>query len=130
MSQAVTLITERVRERVRRDGADLMGVGVAEGYIRDEVRRYSERALGGSLPLLTDETRAASQVLATLTGFGALQPFFDDASIEEIWINSATPANYCDARLSIVNNSSVAPKTSPISAAAALLVRSSAFGHR
>jgi pilus assembly protein CpaF len=87
MSHAVTIITDRVRDRVRRDGADLGDSGVAERYIRDEVQRYSERALGGSLPLLADETHAASQVLATLTGFGVLQPYFDDPSVEEIWIN-------------------------------------------
>src|ERR1700712_2788064 len=88
MSQAVAMITDRVRERVRRDGVDLGDEGVAERYIRDEVQRYSERALGGSLPLLADEGHAASQVLATLTGFGALQPYFDDPDVEEIWINS------------------------------------------
>jgi pilus assembly protein CpaF len=88
MSQAVAIITDLVRERVHREGADLGEAGVAERFIRDEVQRYSERALGGSLPLIADETRAASQVLASLTGFGALQPYFDDPGIEEIWINS------------------------------------------
>ena len=88
MSQAVAMITDRVRDRVRRDGADLGDEGVAERYIRDEVQRYSELALGGSHPLLADETHAASQVLATLTGFGALQPYFDDPDVEEIWINA------------------------------------------
>jgi pilus assembly protein CpaF len=88
MSQAVALITDRVRERVRRDGADLGDEGVAQRYIRDEVQHYSERALGGSLPLLADEAHAASQVLASLTGFGALQPYFDDPGVEEVWINS------------------------------------------
>src|ERR1700712_3623546 len=88
MSQATTLITERVRERVRRDGVDLHAVGVAERYVRDEVQRYSERALGGSMPLLVDESRATSEVIATLTGFGPLQPYFDDAEVEEIWINA------------------------------------------
>ena len=90
MSQAVAIITDRVRERVRREGVDLGDEGLAERFIHDEVRRYNERALGGLLPLLPDETQAASQVLATLTGFGALQPFFDDPDIEEIWINSPT----------------------------------------
>jgi pilus assembly protein CpaF len=88
MSRAVAIITDRVRDRVRRDGADLGDEGVAKRYIRDEVQRYSERALGGSLPMLADETHAASQVLATLTGFGVLQPYFDDPGVEEIWINA------------------------------------------
>jgi pilus assembly protein CpaF len=85
---AVSLIADRVRERVRRDGVDLgSDQSLADGYVREEVRRYSERALGGSMPLLLDEQQAARDVVASLTGFGALQPFFDDDTIEEIWIN-------------------------------------------
>ena len=46
MSEAVRVITESVRERVRRDGADLgLDSPLAERYVRDEVRAYSERAL-------------------------------------------------------------------------------------
>lgn len=88
MSQAVTIITDRVRERVRRDGADLSSTDTAERYVLDEVQRYSELALGGSVPLLTDERLAASQVMATLTGYGQLQLYFDDPTVEEIWINA------------------------------------------
>jgi pilus assembly protein CpaF len=91
MSEAVRIITEQVRLRVRRDGVDLAAdVGLADEYVRDEVRRYSERALGGSIPLIADEFQAAREVVAALTGFGALQPFLDDPEIEEIWINSPT----------------------------------------
>ena len=93
MSNAVALIAEQVRERVRRDGIDLGGDRdrpdhtVVDRYVREEVRRYSERALGGSLPMLVDEHQAAREIVASITGFGALQPFFDDPDIEEIWIN-------------------------------------------
>ena len=91
MTEAVRIITEQVRLRVRRDGVDLAADDVlADQYVRDEVRRYSERALGGSMPLLADEYQAAREVAAALTGFGALQPFLDDPEIEEIWINSPT----------------------------------------
>ena len=91
MSEAVRIITEQVRLRVRRDGVDLAtDDSLADQYVRDEVRRYSERALGGSMPLLADEFQAAREVVAALTGFGALQPFLDDPDIEEIWINSPT----------------------------------------
>ena len=89
MSRAVTIITEQVRERVRRDGIDLgSDRALADRYVRDEVQRYSERALGGSLPMLPDEHRAAREIVASIIGFGALQPFFDDPEIEEIWINA------------------------------------------
>ncbi|MHB1173247.1 MAG: CpaF family protein [Lacisediminihabitans sp.] len=88
MSKAVSIITEQVRERVRRDGVDLAtDKSLADRYVRDEVQRYSERALGGSFPLLADEGQAMKQIIATLTGFGPLQPFLDDPEIEEVWIN-------------------------------------------
>lgn len=93
MTDAVRLITDRVRERVRRDGVDEAGAGGVSGhraaeYARDEVRRYSERALSGTLPMIDDEVGAERQVLASIVGFGQLQPYLDDAEIEEIWINS------------------------------------------
>ncbi len=88
MHAAISLIAERVRERVRLDGVDLgSDRSLADGYVREEIRRYSERALGGSLPLLADERQAARDVVASITGFGPLQVFFDDDTVEEIWIN-------------------------------------------
>ncbi|HZK59977.1 MAG TPA: ATPase, T2SS/T4P/T4SS family, partial [Cryobacterium sp.] len=89
MSEAVRIITEQVRNRVRLDGVDLAADRtLADQYVRAEVQRYSERALGGSLPMIADEHQAAREVVASLTGFGALQPFLDDPGIEEIWINA------------------------------------------
>ncbi len=88
MHAAVSLIADRVRERVRLDGVDLgRDRDLADGYVREEIRRYSEHALGGSQPLLADEIQAAKDVVASITGFGPLQPYFDDDTVEEIWIN-------------------------------------------
>jgi pilus assembly protein CpaF len=88
MSNALGTIADQVRQRVRRDGVDLSrDAELASRYVRDEVRRYSERALGGSVPLLADEAQAAREVVAALTGYGPLQPFFDDDTVEELWIN-------------------------------------------
>jgi pilus assembly protein CpaF len=97
MTDAVRIITDRVRLRVRREGVDLAADNVlVEQYVRDELRRYSERALGGLEPMIADEHRAAREVVAALTGFGVLQPFLDDPEIEEIWING--PARVFVAR--------------------------------
>ena len=88
MSNVLATIADQVRQRVRRDGVDLSRDSeLASRYVRDEVRRYSERALGGSVPLLADEAQAAREVVAALTGYGPLQPFFDDDTVEELWIN-------------------------------------------
>ena len=97
MTEAVRIITEQVRSRVRREGVDLAANNaLVEQYVRDELRRYSERALGGLAPMIADEHQAAREVVAALTGFGVLQPFLDDPEIEEIWING--PARVFVAR--------------------------------
>lgn len=89
MSSAVALITDRVRERVRREGIDLaVDRAAAEVLVRDEVQRYSERALGGAHPVLADEALATRDVVASIVGYGVLQPYFDDDTVEEIWINA------------------------------------------
>lgn len=87
MPNALAAIADQVRARVRADGVELDDA-LAQRYVRDEVRRYSERALGGSVPLLADEAQAEREIVAALTGFGPLQPLFDDPDIEEIWINA------------------------------------------
>jgi pilus assembly protein CpaF len=97
MTDAVRTITDEVRARVRRENVDLAGnTALVQRYVRDELRRYSERALGGRAPMIADEHRAAREVVAALTGFGVLQPFLDDSEIEEIWING--PARVFVAR--------------------------------
>jgi pilus assembly protein CpaF len=89
MTDAVRLITDRVRDRVRREGIDLTADAPrAAAYARDEVRRFTERSLGGSLPLVSDELHTEREVLASLTGFGPLQPYLDDPEVEEIWLNA------------------------------------------
>lgn len=89
MSQARSIITERVRARVRREGLDLGNDrALADSLVRDEIQGYSERALGGSVPLLTDERGMARDIIATIVGLGPLQPLLDDPSVEEVWINA------------------------------------------
>jgi pilus assembly protein CpaF len=83
------VIAHAVRERLRGEGADLAdSPHLVQRYVRDEVRRYSEHALGSSAPLLADETEVGRQVIAALTGFGVIQRLLDDPAIEEIWINA------------------------------------------
>jgi pilus assembly protein CpaF len=91
MSDPVRSIAERVRGRVLREGVDLArDEALASRYAAEEVRRYSERALAGAHAPLADERDAAREVVASITGYGPLQPFFDDPTVEEIWINSPT----------------------------------------
>ncbi|WP_234659331.1 CpaF family protein [Agromyces marinus] len=91
MSEAVRTIADRVRSRVLRDGIDLgRDEALAARLAAEEVRRYAERALAGTHATLADEAGAAREVVASLTGYGPLQPFLDDPGVEEIWINAPT----------------------------------------
>ena len=91
MTDPVRTIAERVRTRVLHEGIDLGADSTAaRRYADEEVRRYSERALAGAHAQLADEPGTARDVVAAITGYGPLQHFFDDPSVEEIWINAPT----------------------------------------
>ncbi|TXK19785.1 CpaF family protein [Homoserinibacter sp. GY 40078] len=82
-------ISDRIRDRARRDDADLRAdPAVVDRYLRDELRQYAEAALGGRAPMLADEDAVAQEVSASLTGMGPIQPYLDDPRIEEIWVNA------------------------------------------
>jgi pilus assembly protein CpaF len=90
MGTAAEIITARVRDRVREEFGEPGRRGGAERIAREEVRRYNERALNDTTPLIDDEHGMMSEVLAAVTGFGAIQPLLDDPGVEEIWINEPT----------------------------------------
>nr|WP_314843770.1 ATPase, T2SS/T4P/T4SS family [uncultured Microbacterium sp.] len=88
MIRPSVLIAERVRQRLRADGTDpafdgeaLRAVAVAE------VRRFNDLALARGATMIDDEAECVRDVLASVSGFGALQPLLDDPEIEEIWLN-------------------------------------------
>lgn len=90
MGTAAEIITARVRDRVREEFGETRRRGGAGRIAREEVRRYNEHALSDATPLIDDEHGMTSEVLAAVTGFGAIQPLLDDPGIEEIWINEPT----------------------------------------
>jgi pilus assembly protein CpaF len=91
MPDALQSITDHVRQRLRgedgpRDAASRRAL--AGRLIREETRRYSEQALRGTMAPLRDERGVEQAILATITGYGPLQQYLDDPTIEEIWINT------------------------------------------
>jgi pilus assembly protein CpaF len=85
---AIAQVELEVRELVRRSGVDPVRDGAAVRRLVDEVLTdYDERSLSGGLPLLPDLRVAARQVWNAVAGFGPLQQYLDDPSVEEIWIN-------------------------------------------
>jgi pilus assembly protein CpaF len=88
MTAAVEIIDAEVRDAVRRRGLDPVGDAEAVQRVVDEVvAAYDERSLTRALPPLGDPGEAAKAVLDAVAGYGPLQPYFDDPTVEEIWIN-------------------------------------------
>ena len=85
---AVAVVEHEVRELVRRRALDPATDSVSIRRLVDEVvADYDERALTSTLPPLLDRTAVTRQVYDAVAGFGPLQAYLDDVSIEEIWIN-------------------------------------------
>ncbi|HEX8767448.1 MAG TPA: ATPase, T2SS/T4P/T4SS family, partial [Jatrophihabitans sp.] len=76
------------RELVRRRQLDPVLEPEATRRLVDEVLSdYLDRAAMSALPPLGDAEAAARTVFDQVAGFGPLQQYFDDRSVEEIWIN-------------------------------------------
>lgn len=85
---ALSIIDGEVRERIRREGIDPATAPILFRDVVDQVvAAYDERSLTTALPPLGDPRAAARRVLDDLAGFGPLQRYLDDPSVEEIWIN-------------------------------------------
>ena len=85
---AVRTVESEVRELVRRSRLDpTRDVQEMRQLVHDAVADYDERSLHGGLPALSDLGEAAKSVLDAVAGFGALQQYLEDPTIEEIWIN-------------------------------------------
>jgi pilus assembly protein CpaF len=85
---ALELIEADVRELVRRRGLDPVGQPQRVRSLVDEViAEYSDRAAASSLPPVGDARGTARLVLDAVAGFGPLQRYLDDPTVEEIWIN-------------------------------------------
>jgi len=88
MATARAIVEGEGRELVRRRGIDPVAEPAAVTRLIDEVLSdYLDRAVTSQLPPLGDAAPVARAVLDAVAGFGPLQPFLDDPTIEEIWIN-------------------------------------------
>ena len=83
-----SIVDAEVRELVRRRGIDpAVEPDVVARLISDVICDYLDRATTSNLPPLTEPDAVARAVHDAIAGFGPLQPFLDDPSVEEIWIN-------------------------------------------
>lgn len=86
---ALALVEDEVRELIRRRGLDpLHESGEVRKLVDVAINEYGERSLLGAVPSLDSPAQAKQHVYDAVAGFGALQPFLDDPSIEEVWLNA------------------------------------------
>jgi len=86
---AAAVVADRVRERLRAEGADpARDPEFAAQVVRAEVRRHNDFALARGLAPVDDEAACVREVLATVAGYGPLQAYLDDPTVEELWINA------------------------------------------
>jgi pilus assembly protein CpaF len=85
---AVAIVSGEVRELIRREGLDPSrdAAGVRR-LVEGVVASYDERSLTRALPPLADQAVAVKRVLDEVAGFGPLQVYLDDPTVEEVWIN-------------------------------------------
>ncbi len=84
----VTTVEAEVRDLVRRRGVDpLAQPHQVRALVAEVLADYDQRTLSGGLPALSDPGAAARSVFDSVAGFGALQPYLDDPTVEEVWIN-------------------------------------------
>jgi pilus assembly protein CpaF len=74
----------RVRETVRRDGVDPQAeVGAVRRIAERVVTSHEERSLTGQVAPVPDVDSMVGELVARVSGFGPLQPYLDDPTVEE-----------------------------------------------
>ncbi|MEQ6898954.1 ATPase, T2SS/T4P/T4SS family [Microbacterium sp. KR10-403] len=86
---AVQQVAERVRERLRAEHADpAREPARAVEAAWAEVRRHNDYASARGLDPIDDESACVREALASVTGYGPLQAYLDDPTVEEVYINA------------------------------------------
>jgi pilus assembly protein CpaF len=87
-AELVESLDQRVREAVRREGVDPQRDALVVRRLAETVvRAHDERSLTGAVAPVSDVDSMVGELVARVSGFGPLQPFLDDPSVEEVWIN-------------------------------------------
>ncbi|HET6153055.1 MAG TPA: ATPase, T2SS/T4P/T4SS family [Marmoricola sp.] len=87
-SDTAVRLDEQLRAAVRRDGVDPQReVQRVRALAEDLVGAHDRLSLTGSVAPIADPEAVIGELVASVAGFGALQPYLEDPDIEEIWIN-------------------------------------------
>jgi pilus assembly protein CpaF len=77
-----------LRAAVRAEGVDPQrDVSVVRRLAADVVADHDQRSLTGVVRPVDDPEGTVEELVARLSGFGAIQRYLDDPTVEEVWIN-------------------------------------------
>ena len=86
--ELVDELDRQVRGLVRSEGVDPQrDAGLVRRIVEGVVRDHDERSLTGMVAPVGDVDSLVGELVARVAGFGPLQPFLDDPTVEEVWIN-------------------------------------------
>lgn len=91
ITEAERLIESDVRELIRKSSIDpLAQQSEAKDLIYKALRSYEQQMMRGLVPRIESNAQLVNALFDRVCGFGEIQQYLDDPSIEEIWINSPT----------------------------------------
>ena len=77
-----------LRNAVRSEGVDPQrDAAVVRRLAGQVVAEHDQRSLSGVVPPVGDVDAAVDELVARVSGFGPLQKYLDDPTVEEVWIN-------------------------------------------
>ncbi|QNN53581.1 CpaF family protein [Nocardioides mesophilus] len=86
--ELVEELDEQVRTAVRRDGVDPQrDIVLVRSIARQVVADHDQRSLTGVVLPVTEPEAMVEELVSRVSGFGPLQKYLDDPTVEEIWIN-------------------------------------------
>jgi pilus assembly protein CpaF len=88
-------LAEQVRVRVRDEGVDPQSqAAVVRSIAESVVQAHDRRSLTGMVDPVDDVAGMVDEMMSRVSGFGALQTYLDDPSVEELWINEPCCVRY------------------------------------
>ena len=88
MDSQASALAERVRDLVRERRIDpRTDADSVRRAALDVIAEHESRSLTGAVRSLDEPDLVVGHIVADVSGFGPLQPYLDDQTVEEVWIN-------------------------------------------
>ncbi|MGZ4437590.1 MAG: hypothetical protein ACXVW6_08115 [Nocardioidaceae bacterium] len=87
--ELIEALDARLRDAVRREGIDPQReAGLVRRTAEGLVAEHDAASLTGAVAPVDDRGAGVEELVARVAGFGPLQRYLDDPTVEEIWVNA------------------------------------------